>query len=189
MSFCLVFWGCCFIWGVVLVVGKRVMGERRHVQTHTHTKKPTNSIGKSAQGRDIWALEISDAPGTLEPEPAFKYVGNMHGDEPSGRQLLLRLAEALCVGYGKDADATRLVNGVHLYIIPTMNPDGFAARGRNNAAGVDLNRDFPDPWKDGAKGGGADLRAPKDGAQPETKAMMAFTLAVGCAFVLFCLFD
>ena len=132
-----------------------------HVHTHiapltqrTHNKntpqkqpnQTANSIGKSAQGRDIWALEISDAPGVSEPEPAFKYVGNMHGDEPSGRQLLLRLAEALCAGYGRDADATRLVNGVHLYIVPTMNPDGFAARARGNAAGVDVNRDFPDPW-------------------------------------------
>jgi hypothetical protein len=43
------------------------------------------SIGKSTGGLDIWVLEISDKPGTREPEPSYKFVGNMHGDEPVGR--------------------------------------------------------------------------------------------------------
>lgn len=43
------------------------------------------SIGKSVLGQHLWVLEISDKPGKAEPEPNFKYVANMHGDEPSGR--------------------------------------------------------------------------------------------------------
>lgn len=31
-------------------------------------------IGRSAQGSPILALEISDRPGALEPEPSFRYV-------------------------------------------------------------------------------------------------------------------
>lgn len=40
-----------------------------------------------------------------------------------------------------------IVNKVHLHLLPSMNPDGFAASphpSRNNPHDVDLNRDFPD---------------------------------------------
>lgn len=40
--------------------------------------------------------------------------------------------------------ATLIVENVHLHILPSMNPDGFSLKRRNNANNVDLNRDFPD---------------------------------------------
>ncbi len=43
------------------------------------------SIGRSVEGRELWALEISNKAGLHEPKPNFKYVANMHGDEPTGR--------------------------------------------------------------------------------------------------------
>lgn len=66
-----------------------------HVALCTHYNAPTLnvkttpttvcSVGKSAAGTDMWALEVSDKPGVTEAEPKFKYVANMHGDETSGR--------------------------------------------------------------------------------------------------------
>jgi hypothetical protein len=104
------------------------------------------SIGSSAVDKaPLWVLEISDNPGVQEPEPNFKYVANMHGDETSGRALLPLLAEWLCDQYQKDERATRIVRDMHLFILPTMNPDGFARAQRNSRQNVDLNRDFPDP--------------------------------------------
>lgn len=107
------------------------------------------SIGNSTLGVPLWALEISDKPGVLEPKPAFKYVGNIHGDEPLGRELVLLLADWLCDNYLKDGMATLIVDKVHLHLLPSMNPDGFAAETgptRNNAHDIDLNRDFPDQF-------------------------------------------
>lgn len=43
------------------------------------------SVGNSVMGQHLWVLEISDKPGQPEAEPNFKYVANMHGNEPSGR--------------------------------------------------------------------------------------------------------
>ncbi|XP_023728257.1 carboxypeptidase SOL1 [Lactuca sativa] len=122
------------------------------------------SIGKSVLGVPLWVLEISNNPGKEEAKPAFKFIGNVHGDEPVGRELLLLLSNWLCDNYMKDPLATLIVDNVHLHILPTMNPDGFSLRKRGNANNIDLNRDFPDqffPMND-------DLNE----RQPETKAIM-----------------
>ncbi|XP_068648213.1 carboxypeptidase SOL1-like isoform X2 [Aristolochia californica] len=129
-----------------------------------HTISRIYSIGKSVNHIPLWVIEIADRAGQEEAEPAFKFVGNVHGDEPVGRELLMFLANWLCDNYNKDPLATLIVKGVHLHILPTMNPDGFSLRQRGNANNVDLNRDFPDqffPNNDDV-----------DFQQPETKAIM-----------------
>ncbi|XP_023535515.1 carboxypeptidase SOL1 isoform X2 [Cucurbita pepo subsp. pepo] len=122
------------------------------------------SIGDSVQGFPLWVIEISDKPGQEEAEPAFKYIGNVHGDEPVGRELLLQFANWICDNYLKDPLATLIVENVHLHILPSMNPDGFSLRTRNNANNVDLNRDFPDQF--------FFINDDEYARQPETKAIM-----------------
>ncbi len=48
------------------------------------------------------------------------------------RQLLPALAEWLCTMREHDQRAQRMVTDMHVYIIPTINPDGFAAKRREN---------------------------------------------------------
>ena len=129
----------------------------------THLK----SIGQSVQGRELWVMEISDNPGTNEIEPEFKYVANMHGDETVGRELSLYLIEWLVSGYGNNQRATDLINNTDIFIMPTMNPDGFENGSRYNANGVDLNRDFPDQF--------SDPNNTTMGRQPETRAVMEWS--------------
>jgi murein peptide amidase A len=38
-------------------------------------------------------------------------------------------------------------NGIQLWLVREMNPDGTAATTRQNAHGVDLNRNFPFRWQ------------------------------------------
>jgi carboxypeptidase E len=116
------------------------------------------SIGRSVEGRELLVIQFSTTPGSHELlKPEMKYVGNMHGNEPVGRELLIKLADELCSGYQKkDKEVISLLNSTSIHLLPSMNPDGFelalntptAQRqwltGRSNANGLDLNRDFPD---------------------------------------------
>jgi carboxypeptidase D len=142
-----------------------------------------HSIGKSVEGRDLLALEISENVNERKlTEPMVKYVANMHGDESVGRQLMVYLAEYLLVNYENNERIAHLVNNTDIFIMPSMNPDGFENSqegfceskndfsGRSNANGIDLNRDFPDMFNPSTihRGNVA------NGRQPETLAMMSW---------------
>ncbi len=63
--------------------------------------------------------------------PAVLLFGAIHGDEPLGARCLERLADEL------PAELPRAA-----WIVPVANPDGLAAGTKDNARGVDLNRNF-----------------------------------------------
>lgn len=101
------------------------------------------TLGQSVQGRELWAMQISDNPDTEEDEPEFKYVSTMHGDEPVGVEMCLRFIEYLLQNYAGNSRVSALVNNTELWIVPLMNPDGRELKTRFNASRVDLNRSFP----------------------------------------------
>uniref|UniRef100_A0A182TAJ3 Peptidase M14 domain-containing protein n=1 Tax=Anopheles maculatus TaxID=74869 RepID=A0A182TAJ3_9DIPT len=98
-----------------------------HLQKDYPELAKVHTIGQSLEGRPLTVLEIR--PNVNRPRPLlmpmFKYVGNMHGDETVGRELLLYLAQYLLANYGRDPEVSTLVNETAIYLMPTMNPDGY----------------------------------------------------------------
>ncbi|XP_037803670.1 carboxypeptidase M-like isoform X4 [Penaeus monodon] len=119
------------------------------------------SIGKSVQGRDLWVLVVSASPYEhIVGQPNVKYVANMHGNEAVGREMLLHLVEYLAKSYHADDYVRWLLDNTRIHILPSMNPDGFevaregtcqGGQGRYNSRGFDLNRNFPDYFKQNNK--------------------------------------
>ena len=101
-------------------------------------------LGTSVQGRHIYALKISDNVATEEDEPEFKYIANMHGDEVVGLMMCMNLIDYLLQNYPTVPRVANLVDNVEIWIVPSMNPDGYTLYQRENASGYDLNRNFPE---------------------------------------------
>lgn len=87
-------------------------------------------IGQSIEGRDIRRRTVGYGPRVV------LWVDGIHGNEPENAVSTAALPAAFL------ADPERAAR-VTLYIIEHLNPDGRAAGSRFNAAGVDLNRNYP----------------------------------------------
>nr|XP_029710648.1 carboxypeptidase D isoform X2 [Aedes albopictus] len=128
------------------------------------------SIGKSVQGRELWVMVVSASPYEhMLGKPDVKYIGNIHGNEAVGRELLLHMIQYLITSYTTDPYIKWLLDNTRIHILPSLNPDGYAAskegtcdggQGRYNSRGFDLNRNFPDYFKQNNKR-----------SQPETEAV------------------
>lgn len=90
----------------------------------------TEIIGHSVQGRAIECHRFGQGTDTI------LILASIHGSEPAGTPLAWKLIDAI----QKDR---RLLTGRKILIIPVANPDGYAARTRENINEVDLNRNFP----------------------------------------------
>jgi Zinc carboxypeptidase len=65
---------------------------------HTTARYPNltalYSIGKSVQGKDLWVMVVSASPYEhMVGKPDVKYIGNIHGNEAVGKELLLHLIQ------------------------------------------------------------------------------------------------
>ncbi len=107
------------------------------------------SIGQSAQGRDIWLVTITnqDLPG--DKTKVF-FDGSMHGSEVIAAESMLHYIKFLVEQYNSNPAATEIVDGWITYVVPMVNPDGVEAGknsddyrlARKNAHLVDLNRNL-----------------------------------------------
>ncbi len=106
---------------------------------------------QGAGGYDLKALKITNKaiPG---PKPVFFLVANYHGNEIPGPEIAMRMIDWLLEGYGNKADPTWLVDYHEIWVVPTVNPDRRGIS-RENANGVDLNRNHDFKWAPAANHG------------------------------------
>ena len=126
---------------------------------------------QTIEGRDVYAIKISDNPNTDETatEKEVLYTSLIHAREPASMQQLIWYMWYLLENYATNDEIKYLVNNLEMYFIPVVNPDGYEynyttnpngggmwrknKRDNNNDGtfsesndGVDLNRNFGYKW-------------------------------------------
>jgi protein MpaA len=113
-------------------------------------------FGHSVRHRPLTATLIGD--------PAAPHrvlvVGCIHGSERAGEAVTHALRRVA------------LPAGVALWLVDQANPDGCRAGTRQNAHGVDLNRNSPDKWRKLDHPGGTYWSGPKSLSEPESQAIV-----------------
>jgi carboxypeptidase T len=120
------------------------------------------SIGKSYQGRDIWAAKVSDNVAVDEDEPEVLVDALHHAREHLTVEQALYVLKTLTTAYGWDPKVKQLVDGREVWIVFALNPDGWAydlsgspyvgwRKNRqptpgNAAIGTDPNRNYDYHW-------------------------------------------
>jgi protein MpaA len=87
-------------------------------------------IGKSYSGKDIELFKLSSGS-----DETVLIIGGVHGDEKESMHVAEKLS-----GYKEIEKFNKILN---IYLLPKLNPDGCFLNIRQNARGVDLNRNMP----------------------------------------------
>ena len=148
------------------------------------------SIGRSIEGRQIWALKISDFAKEDEDEPVVVFLGCHHAREWISVEVPFHLGRYLLERYYSDPTIAWLVNHAEIWVIPMINPDGhqysvveerlWRKNRRVNGDGtfgVDLNRNYRHQWGGpGSSGETFDYtyRGTRPFSEPETRAVRDF---------------
>ena len=97
---------------------------RALAQSHGNLVKLVD-LGKSHEGRSVWAVEVAHAAGVpADQRPALLVAANLEGDQLIGSELALYFARHLATSYASDAQVKTLLDSHAVYILPRVNPDG-----------------------------------------------------------------
>ncbi|HOP06438.1 MAG TPA: M14 family zinc carboxypeptidase [candidate division Zixibacteria bacterium] len=156
-------------------------------------------IGQSIEGRDIYAIKISDYAKVDEDEPELLFTAAIHAREVITPLVVFNVMEYLLDNYGTDSALTYLVDNRELFFVIPVNPDGYYYNESTNPSGggtwrknrrdngdgsygVDLNRNYGYEWGYDDEGSSpttsdATYRGTGPFSEPETQIMRDFTEA------------
>jgi murein peptide amidase A len=136
-----------------------------HAESTSRAAAPPRriTIGRSSRGRPISALELA---GSGSRSGAILVVGCIHGNECAGTRVTRLLA------------SLRRRARSDVWLVHDVNPDGSARGTRQNARGVDLNRNFPAGWRAAGKPWDTFYPGRRPLSEPETRAIADLILRI-----------
>lgn len=95
----------------------------KDVQSSFSSNSEVVTSGTSVEGRTITGIHLwgKDGKGS---KPAILFHGTVHAREWITTMTVEYLTYQLVTGYGKDANATAMLDAYDFYILPIVNPDG-----------------------------------------------------------------
>lgn len=158
-------------------------------------------IGTSVEGRPLFAYRIGTERASSANAPEVLYTALHHAREPGSASSLLYYYWWLLEKFqANDPEAVYLLNNRQLFVIPVVNPDGYAfnqnsfpggggmwrknrQRNSDGSIGVDLNRNYGTQVFWNAPNGGSSANTRSDTyrgiepfSEPETQAVRDFCL-------------
>ncbi|MBI5866671.1 MAG: hypothetical protein HZB38_19580 [Planctomycetes bacterium] len=151
------------------------------------------TVGQSLENRTIYGIRITGAGGTAG-KPGVLFSGCQHAREWLAVSTPMYFADQFIHLYYTDPAVRNLLDRTVIYVIPIVNPDGYAytwdstrlwrKNRRNNgdgSFGVDLNRNWSTGWglNSGSSGSGTSetYRGTAAFSEPETQVVRNFVLA------------
>ncbi len=117
------------------------------------------AIGESLEGRNLYAIKISDNVSQDENEAEVLFTGCQHAREWISVEVPYLLGKYLLENYATNSEVRSLVEASEIWIVPLSNPDGieysihFYRYWRKNrrdngdgSYGVDINRNYGYQW-------------------------------------------
>jgi hypothetical protein len=137
---------CCVVEGNAIAASHKVgeISSRRFTHAELwsaldRSKSPAltvSEVGRSLQGRPIRAVTFGTGPVTV------LLWSQMHGDESTATMSLADIIAWMASPGGDHAELKqRLSSRLRIVMVPMLNPDGSELFQRENAVGIDINRD------------------------------------------------
>jgi carboxypeptidase T len=144
------------------------------------------SVGKSLEGRDIFAMKITANVTQNNPaKPHIFFNGMHHAREVMSTEVPLDTINTLLSQYGHDPKVTHWVDTFEIWILPMFNVDGnnkvwtednMWRKNARGGYGVDINRNYPYAWNScrGSSNSQSaqDYHGPSAASEVETHVMM-----------------
>lgn len=101
------------------------------------------SIAKTKQNKDIWAITITQDLSQAQNKPAVYIDANIHAGEVTGMMSALYTMDYLCSTYENDVSTQDILSQYTFYLIPMVSPDGIDAYLNENEKLRSTNQMYP----------------------------------------------